>query len=356
MLVLMEGTGALTSADRNQTMGHTGNTYERYYTPTHIARDFQSIYFGTPSEEELIRSVASMGLSRDRRAPVELSSKQQEEVRDDPLLSTLRQEREKYKKELYDQGFYPLAKAKGTLLYKKYKEVIKSISSTYQKLHRARLTDAIRTFHDSVDTIEIARQLSGKPANDVLTLPTVEFELRERAAIAGMLFKPLENDRARAKFVRTLAQLSHLQETRRPKALKRKIDFVEHHATPSSTTCKKNKNGSPNKAISLGSSIVKQEPDTPRDEEVVEVHSQPLYPAMLPHPVCLICIGNKEVLYEQRMRCVPRKDVLKKHVQTHFKDPKYQGEFECRHPACSTKLDGMMHFMRHAFDAHGVCH
>jgi hypothetical protein len=32
--------GALDPVERNQTMGHLGSTYEKYYTPTHIARDF----------------------------------------------------------------------------------------------------------------------------------------------------------------------------------------------------------------------------------------------------------------------------------------------------------------------------
>ncbi|KAF2193897.1 hypothetical protein K469DRAFT_548723, partial [Zopfia rhizophila CBS 207.26] len=278
----------LDPVERNQTVGHLGSTYEKYYTPTHIARDFQAIYFGTPLEEELIRSVASMGLSRDRRAPTELNDDQQKEAK-------------------------------------------REIGSTYQKLHRIRLDEAIRAFHDSVDTIEIARQLSGKAATEVLTLPTVEFELGERAAIAGMLFKPAENDKARVKFVRTLARLCQLQETHQPKALKRKkMDF--------------------------GSEVVKQEPDASKCEEIVEVQSRHLYPMVPPHPVCLICIGNKESSYEWRMRHKPRKDVLKKHVKTHFRLPKYQGEFQCRHPNCSDMLDGMMHFKRHAFDVHGVSH
>ncbi|KAF2844130.1 hypothetical protein T440DRAFT_436829, partial [Plenodomus tracheiphilus IPT5] len=67
---------ALDAVERNQTMGHLGSTYEKYYTPTHIARDFQSIYFGSPSEALLIESVARMGLSRDRRAPTELDNEQ----------------------------------------------------------------------------------------------------------------------------------------------------------------------------------------------------------------------------------------------------------------------------------------
>ena len=80
------------------------------------------------------------------------------------------------------------------------------------------------------------------------------------------------------------------------------------------------------------------------------------YPIMLSHLVCLICIGNDEFTYEKWMRPMPRKDVLKKHVATHFRLPEYQRGFECRHLKCSTQLEGIMHFKRHAYDVHGVFH
>jgi hypothetical protein len=64
-------------------------------------------------------------------------------------------------------------------------------------LRRERLKEAIKTFYDLIDAIEIEKQLSGKPVTEVLTLPTLEFELRERATIANMLSKPFKNDRAR---------------------------------------------------------------------------------------------------------------------------------------------------------------
>lgn len=41
------------------------------------------------------------------------------------------------------------------------------------QLHRIRLNGVTREFYDSIDTIEITRQLSGKPATEVLTLPMV---------------------------------------------------------------------------------------------------------------------------------------------------------------------------------------
>jgi len=47
----------------------------------------------------------------------------------------------------------------------------------YQRLQRERLITAIREFHDLIDTIKIARQLSGKGLTEVLTLLRVEFKL-----------------------------------------------------------------------------------------------------------------------------------------------------------------------------------
>jgi hypothetical protein len=81
-----------------------------------------------------------------------------------------------YKEQLHDQGFRPLAMGQGTDLYKEYDDTKRKIGSTYQKLYREGLESAIREFHDSIDTIEIAKQLSGKAAVEVLTLPAVEFE------------------------------------------------------------------------------------------------------------------------------------------------------------------------------------
>jgi hypothetical protein len=47
-----------------------------------------------------------------------------------------------------------------------------------------------------IDTVEIARQLSRKPVVEFLILLAVEFKLRERAIIAGMLFKLFWDDKA----------------------------------------------------------------------------------------------------------------------------------------------------------------
>ncbi|KAF2844512.1 hypothetical protein T440DRAFT_548498 [Plenodomus tracheiphilus IPT5] len=346
---------ALDPVERNQTMGHLGSTYEKYYTPTHIARDFQSIYFGSPSEALLIESVARMGLSRDRRAPTELDNEQKGRLRNDPAITILRGEREVYKNQLYDQGLRPLVEGEGTDFYKKYEDTKRKIGSTYQRLYRERLYSAIHEFHESIDTIEIAKQLSGKAAAEVLTLPAIEFELRERATIAGMLFKPIQGDNSRVRFVRNLTDLCHKQETRKPKALKRKkVNSVLYEPTGSNYSNKRKTgaDGIEKSSPDQDGEIARDERDAPQREKFLDGG----YPVKLPHPVCLICIGNEEFSYARRMRRISRKDVLKKHVENHFRLPELQSGFPCRHPSCSDVLVGMMQFKRHALDIHGVSH
>lgn len=378
---------ACDSVERNQVMGHLGDVYERYYTPTHIARDFQSIYFGTPSQDELILSVARMGLSRDQRAPTELNKAQLDEVWNDPELVRLREERELYRKQLRDDGYYPAARGKGSVLFKNYEATKRKIASTNQRLRKQRLNQIIREFHDSIDTIEITKQISGHAAADILTPPAIEFELQERAAIANMLFTPIQDDTTRVKFVCTLIKLCRRQETRQPKASKRKdaewdaytggnsskrikigsipdkglrdSDPLRHVTRPKASKRKEIEwdDGHPSTRTDVGRISAKDLRDSESLQLVttVETQSLPDFSIRPPYPLCLICVGNEEFTYERRLKPW-RKDSLKRHIKVHFKETQYQDKFECRHPACSEKLYGIGHFMRHALDVHGVCH
>jgi len=59
--------------------------------------------------------------------------------------------------------------AKGTDLYDRYKCVERKIGSTSNKLRRKRLDQAIQDFHDSVDTIEVNKQLYRITVTGILT-------------------------------------------------------------------------------------------------------------------------------------------------------------------------------------------
>ncbi|KAI9668710.1 MAG: hypothetical protein M1817_005194 [Caeruleum heppii] len=172
-----------------------------------------------------------------------------------------------------------LSKGQETDLYQKCEDMKRKIGSTYQRLYRERLESAIREFHDSIDTIEIARQLSGKAATEVLTLPAVEFGLRERAAIASMLFKPIRDDKARVRFVHTLARLCHKQETRKPKACRQKsmgLVVCEANGSCPSNQRKKRADGFEKSLLTHDGEIAKEGLDAQKRKNILEVQSQHL--------------------------------------------------------------------------------
>ena len=65
-----------------------------------IEHEFQSIYFDTPLQHALIRSVVRIGLSPDKRASTELTAERKEKVRNDPTLWKLCERRERHMRKI----------------------------------------------------------------------------------------------------------------------------------------------------------------------------------------------------------------------------------------------------------------
>ncbi|KAF2005764.1 hypothetical protein P154DRAFT_424037, partial [Amniculicola lignicola CBS 123094] len=81
-----------------------------------------------------------------------------------------------------------------TPLYAKYEEANHKINSVSKKLRQVQLIEVICTFYNSINTIEIVKQLSRKAATKVLILLTIKFELQEHAIAANILFKPFKSN------------------------------------------------------------------------------------------------------------------------------------------------------------------
>jgi Protein of unknown function (DUF3435) len=353
-------------------MGHHGNTYEEFYMPDLIERDFQSIYFGTPPQDDLIRSVARMGLSRDMRAPTSLTDEQKSEVTNHPDLVKLRDKRKRYKKKIYDHGYYPLSAAKGTHLYDRYKEYDRKANSKANTLRIQRRKQAIRDFHDTIDEIEINRQLDGIPIPEILTRPVTQYELRERASIVSLMslsLNELDEEQAlkiRIKFVYKLSRLCHRQESRwfspcrriptQACGEKRAVSYVDNAKAP-----KRLRLSVPEPNDSLSPQALENvEENGDVDSASIKVEDvealQDSYPIAFTYPVCLICIGDERFSYEERIRPFARKDSLQRHINLHVKNGEFDQRMECNHPNCSDWLDNVQHFMSHAARIHGVFH
>jgi hypothetical protein len=58
-------------------------------------------------------------------------------------------------------------------------------------LNKEWLEKTIEEFHKTVYTIEVDQQLQGIRPADILTPPSIEYELEERATVAKLLFSCL---------------------------------------------------------------------------------------------------------------------------------------------------------------------
>ncbi|OQU95668.1 hypothetical protein CLAIMM_01849 [Cladophialophora immunda] len=197
-------------------MGHYGDTYRRFYLPDLIERDFSSIYFGTPPQDKLVHAIARMGLTWDKRAPTDLTLQQKQEVRNDPRLVRLRRRRDRYRRRLTALGFHPLQTAAGHPDHVRYKAVERRINSTTITLKKKRLDEEVRLFHDTIDDLEIERQLDGRPVAEPYIPRIREFESPERALVAKFISLSLDDSAAdgkalggKAAFIDALVKLYH---------------------------------------------------------------------------------------------------------------------------------------------------
>ena len=331
-------------------MGHCGPTYERFYLPDFIARDFQSIYFGTPDQEQLIQRVTQIGITRDEGAPIELTDEQKLEVKNDPKLVRLREELDSCRKMIERQGFCSINAARGTKLYDQYDRTRRQIDSLRQTLRNKRLAKAIKDYHATIDTLYIERQRAGAAVPKVAR-PHVKFEFPERAKIAELLPQ----------------RLSGLDESQ---AMQLRIEFIDNLSSycfrNESQRARVQRNSAPghldNKIISGTKRRLSSDNDTRAqkmrkpsqlDSNLGQSSSAPLLgvsgvgqrPEVYTEPTCLRCL-----------RPFASRDSLRRHVELHIYNGDFKQRFQCGDPCCSAWIDGHVHFQIHSERIHGVRH
>ena len=88
-----------------------------------------------------------------------------------------------------------------------HKEANAAISS-FITSKEERLEQAIREFHDMIDTIEVNKQLQGIILLvEVLTPSAIKYKLKERATVAKLFFKPIDKSVKSSKCVPSLSEV-----------------------------------------------------------------------------------------------------------------------------------------------------
>ena len=338
-----------------------------------------------------------MGLSHDRRAPLGLTDAQQEEVRNHPHLLRLREKREWYQEKLAIHGYKPIDTAKGTKLYARYEQVDRQVKSTTTQLKRARKAQAIRDFHDTIDDLEIDKQLDGTDLPEMSTrASTVEFEFSERAKIVRLLsqkLSELDEDKAlktRINFIRYLTCYCHKQESRRlSKAAKplelgdpsRKRSVRLDEEEPIFDLGKHDKAETPSRASAEASGNSHKRKRTMIQEASTGLAKRPKHnlvgsasarkterhngghnmlqmrlPMKFNTFICIRCFDQPGRSWSSLLEPFARKCTLQQHLKIHIDGKEFKEPFRCAHPDCSEIIEGVQHYQVHALRVHGVQH
>ncbi len=190
-------------------MGHRSrSTYTRYYIPRFIDRDCMAINLSMPLRKDVVRAVGR--LARDEQAPTRLTDAQKFEVINDARLLELCHQRDTYKRQIKDLGFHYVKDAKGeNELYERHRTKNDEIKNLKQQMKNLRLTKAIDEFHNTINTIEINRQLEGfMPKEEVLAPSNIEYELEERGTVAKLYIQDPRDEPVRCSFAISQAMLT----------------------------------------------------------------------------------------------------------------------------------------------------
>jgi Protein of unknown function (DUF3435) len=307
-------------------MGHTrSQIFEQYYLSQRVKRDVQAAFLGRPTQDALIQAVGAMSLSRDPRAPKELTPEQLSAVNHHPRVVELLHARNDLSREirlLYGM----IKKAKGTEIYLKHKKVSLELSSEISHQKTLLLKEVRKEFFRTIDTQEVERQLTGSTSisseSKYTGTGTINYTFEERCKVAEMLFTQNEDlaepDVAlRVRAVTSLVALCKLREEprRRKQPPSQKWAICDVEDIP--------------------------EPD--------------LFPLMCTGTQCLFCLGDEHLSYSARTFSFCRIDALRRHVQVaHLRYLAAEAAVPCPHPACHEILQDTQHFKNHAATVHNI--
>ena len=215
-------------------------------------------------------------------------------------------------------------------------------------LRKKRLDEATRRFHDTIDDLEIERQLDGQPVTVSYIPRTMEFESPEQALVAKFISLPLnasgdgEALGGKAVFIEALVNLCLGHECRwHSKEDEHRLTFTD-----------------PGRWSLLGFTSTVQ-PTRQRvhhenaqwEPTAARGHKRPLSSMVneLPHAfqdhLCLIC-----------GKSFKRKFTRNRHLETHVKAGRFARPFQCRVLGCAKLIEGEAHYKNHCATVHHIWH
>jgi hypothetical protein len=327
---------AYTAEECNQMMGQRSrSTYERYYIPTSIDRDPQGLYCGVAPRDSLIREVGRQ--ARDLLAPqcwADLTDAKKSEIKKDSKLVDYEEKRKACREQIHALGFRNIPDAMGkTGRYDDYIVASGKFNARSSLLKDRCLKEAIKEYHETVDTLEINNQLKGiMPDNEVVILPNIDYELADRGLAAQLFFTPVDDldvsevFRLRCNLIKCLTRLCRQRES--PRLFQQK-------------------NGTDGPLSVYNQKVPKSKGGM---HEIIEIQEPPRETFF-----CPFCRWTKESIGPlQRNHSFARTDTIKKHIlKQHLEGRTAVGDMiPCPYKNCSAFLGSSGHVMSHLARGH----
>jgi len=312
-------------------MGHSRGEMFKHYISQSIKYDVQSAYLDTESRTQLISAAERMILSRDRRAPTELSSLKKREVDRQDQIVDLRNKRARLI-QLCQTKHVTLEQVRISerILARKFHVADQALRNEVRYQRSQRLKKKKEEFFATINVLEIQNQLTGSSEYCVSPLSSPpQHSLLKRTRLACKLFESSQSS-------------SHLRQTMllRLSALH---DLIQ--------LCARQKPRGP-RTVNFEEEIESTTSESISSEEEA-------YPIRCAVRTCLFCLGNVALPRQYRQRNFSSGNRLAKHLENqHYtllrRDPVSVGQIPCPHPACSNILEGIQHFQNHAAKVYEV--
>ncbi|OJD24587.1 hypothetical protein ACJ73_04052 [Blastomyces percursus] len=316
-----------TTSECNQVMGHSrADIFERYYISVKVKRDVQSAYLGFPARESIIQAVGRFSLTRDPRAPKELSNERKEAIERDPQLVKLC-DRQRSCVNLSRESTVRFQNPKAQRCIASTQSLYHQGRETNPPLHREAFEDMRQEFFATIDTVEIERQLLGLSISEELKMDDedkAQFVL-ERARLARNLFCSSD--------CRTEDQ--HELYVRRVQTSQDSVSLCSLREGP-----RKRRVSSADSGVDI------------TFDGIIDADT---FPISCPVTQCLFCLGDSQLPHSARIYSFSGPDNLRRHVQNYhlrYLDPDVL--LWCPHPSCPDALDGVEDFKGHVLIVHNV--
>ncbi|KAF2471333.1 uncharacterized protein BDR25DRAFT_223650 [Lindgomyces ingoldianus] len=314
-----------TQPQLQQVISHKDAGVYQVYINQRVQCDVQAAFLIRPSSTALFKAVTHMSRYMDPRAPTDPTPEQVNALKVEPEIVQLRKLRDQLSAEARrESGTFKAVETERTKMYQMYKKAEQDLRCAKAKALNSAKRSTRQRFFDTINTIEIDRQLNLSLLDlneDDWEPEKVEHQLEERRVVAQLICKDIQDLTDQCKFDHRIRTVNAL------------IALCQKKEAP--------RRQNPDRTWG-----VKQESDLPQP---------PPFPVACARTQCLFCFWNAKEPFDVRLHHFSTLYKARDHVERHLNQFEADGKIPCPDPGCQKAaviLHGHMHFKSHAARKH----